>query len=299
MSESDRYRPVHPAESTVVRLRGLDHRVLRWGRADGRPVLLLHGWMDCAASFQFMVDAAPAALRDCALIAPDWRGFGDSGWAADSYYFPDYLADLDALLDRLVPDGPVALVGHSMGGIVAGLYAGIRPERVGHYVSLEGFGLPAAQPAQAPERYRRWLDQLRAGASERSFADPAALIAKLRANDPRLPADKAAWLAGELAHVEAGGARLRGDPRHKWVNPVLYRLEEAMACWRRVSARTLWLAGDEARLLKWLGESAEQFALRRACFADLDYAVVACSGHNLHHDAPAEVARRVVDFLAD
>ena len=59
------------------------------------------------------------------MLAPDWRGFGRSAApGVDSYWFPDYVADLDALLDRISPDAPVDLVGHSMGGNVVMSYAG-------------------------------------------------------------------------------------------------------------------------------------------------------------------------------
>ncbi|MBS1173205.1 MAG: putative methyl ester carboxylesterase, partial [Proteobacteria bacterium] len=83
----------------------------RWG-ADGAPRLfVLHGWMDVGASFQFVVDALEGEWQ---VIAPDWRGFGESEWTGRPYWFPDYLADLDALLARYSSDEPARLVGASM-----------------------------------------------------------------------------------------------------------------------------------------------------------------------------------------
>ena len=123
---------------------------------------LLHGWMDVSASFQFLVDALE---RDWYVIAPDWRGFGLSEWAAGGYWFLDYLGDLDVLLRLLAQDRSVNLVGHSMGGNVANLYAGVRPERVRKLALLEGFGLPrttpdrrAGAPGQMARRDRRSTD---------------------------------------------------------------------------------------------------------------------------------------------
>ncbi|MGQ5523172.1 alpha/beta fold hydrolase [Chitinimonas sp. PSY-7] len=294
---STMFVPKLPARHERVLLRGIDTHICRWGRTGGRPILLLHGWMDCAATFQFMVDAAPAELLDFELIALDWRGFGESAWAAEGYYFPDYLADLDALINWLAPALPLILVGHSMGGMVASLYAGIRPERVSHLVSLEGFGLPVTQPEQAPDRYRRWLNEVSAAVVSTPVADFSTVAARSMKFNARLTPDKAAWFATVLAEQVDGGVNYRADPRHKWVNPVLYRLEEAQACWRQVTARTLWLTGNEAKLLGWLGEDKQGLLARQQCFPHLSYVELDDCGHNMHHDAPAAVARNITDFL--
>ena len=86
---------------------------------------MLHGWMDVAASFQFVVDAF---AEDRHVLALDWRGFGASDTpAADTYFFPEYLGDLELVLDELFgrARAPIDLLGHSMGGNVAMLYAGV------------------------------------------------------------------------------------------------------------------------------------------------------------------------------
>ena len=147
-----------PSRSAFFPVRGLRYHVREWGDASAPKLFLLHGWMDVSASFQFTVDELQ---REWFVIAPDWRGFGLSEWANQGYWFPDYLADLDAILQRYSRDEPARIVGHSMGGNVANLYAGIRPERVRRLVLAEGFGLPPTTPAEAPERYGRWLAEIR------------------------------------------------------------------------------------------------------------------------------------------
>ena len=120
-----------------------------WGHAGAPKLFFLHGWMDVSASFQFLVDAFK---KDWDVYAPDWRGYGLTEWGkSDCYWFPDYLADLDFILEHFEKDKPANLIGHSLGGNVAALYAGIRPERVAKLVNLEGFGLPATRPEQAPQ----------------------------------------------------------------------------------------------------------------------------------------------------
>src|SRR5690349_21173648 len=116
------------SESLFVDVRGLRYHVRAWGE-EGAPVLfMLHGWMDVSASFQFVVDALRGDWR---VLAPDWRGYGLTDWThADSYWYPDYLGDLEALLAHFQPREPATLVAHSMGGNVACIYAGTRPQRV-------------------------------------------------------------------------------------------------------------------------------------------------------------------------
>ena len=145
--------------------------------------MLLHGWMDTGDTFQFLVDAMSDRHS---FVAPDWRGFGRTEWPADGYWFPDYFADLDALLDAWSPDAPVTLIGHSMGGNIATLYAGIRPERVRRVVCIEGFGLTRTQPEQAPGRYREWLRQLREPPEFASFPSLDAFAHLLVRRNPRL-----------------------------------------------------------------------------------------------------------------
>ena len=288
------YQPRRHARHTMLRIRGLEHRVTRWGPESSAPVLLLHGWGDCADSFQFVADEiAP----DWPLAAIDWRGFGHSDRDPGGYWFPDYYADLDEMLDRLCPAGPVRLVGHSMGGNIATVYAGIRPERVQRIVNLEGFGLPRSEPSQAPARLARWLDQLREQPEWGDYATAGALAERLMRRNPRLSADRAAFIAERWTRpLPAGGVRLRADPAHRLVSPYLYRREEMEACWRRVVAPVLLVVGGLSELAARFGTEgiAEAF---RAIIPGLRVEVLAGAGHMLHHEEPAAVARLIEDFL--
>ena len=257
-------------------------------------MLLLHGWMDVSASFQFLVDAlAP----DWDVYAPDWRGYGltDRG-GSDCYWFPDYLADLDALLDRIQPQ-PVNLVGHSLGGNVAALYAGVRPGRVAKLVNLEGFGMAPARAEEAPRRTARWLDELREQPRLRSYESFASLADRLQKSNPRLTRERAEFLARHWGQEEGGQVVLRGDPAHKIVNAMLYRLDEARACWERTAAPVLWMDASESEALERLGITPEDHAARRGAFKNLKYVTVPQAGHMLHHDQPERVARLIEEFL--
>ena len=288
------YQPRRQARQEMLRIRGIEHRLLRWGPESGDPVLFLHGWADSADSFQFIADEIAPALP---LAALDWRGFGHSEWCPGGYWFPDYYADLEVLLEQLSPARGARLVGHSMGGNIAMTYAGIRPARVSRLVNLEGFGLPRTDPSQAPERHAKWLDQLREAPEFNDYADAGDLAGRLMRRNPRLTEDRASFIAGCWTKpLPGGGVRLRADPTHRHVNPYLYRREEMESCWRRQTASVLMVFGGKSDLATRLGTEGGEAAFR-GCIPHVRAEVLADAGHMLHHEEPAAVARLIEDFL--
>jgi pimeloyl-ACP methyl ester carboxylesterase len=308
MSIPHAYRPRRPASSRTLRIRGLDYQVNVWGDASlatpERPALLmLHGWMDVGASFQFVVDALADIEGERRFIAaPDWRGFGGSASqpATDSYWFPDYLGDLDALGDALSPGAPFDLLGHSMGGNVVMGYAGVRPQRVGKLINLEGFGMPATKPQQSVKRLVQWLDELKAPQQLAPYADAPAVAARLTKNNPRLSPDKAAWLATHWGELRSDGRwHLRADPAHKRANPVLYRVDEVLATWQAITAPLLWVEGANTDMTKWWGDRypRAEFESRLAVVSDVTRVMLNDCGHMLHHDQPERLAEHLGAFL--
>jgi pimeloyl-ACP methyl ester carboxylesterase len=303
------YTERRPARSLFLPVRGLRYHVQAWGEPDRRPsgqalLVLVHGWMDVGASFQFVVDAlAQAEGFERAVVAPDWRGFGlsEAPVPCDSYWFPDYLGDLDALLDALSPDAPVDLVGHSMGGNVVMAYAGVRPQRVRRLVNLEGFGLPRTRPSQSPKRLQTWLDELKTPQALRNYASADEVAKRLQANNPLLADDKAAWLATRWARPGADGHwRILGDAAHKRTNPVLYDVEQHLEAWKLIEAPAMWIEGDRTEVSKWWGNrySKPEFHERLSVVRQVERHVLSPCGHMLHHDQPEALARLLADFLA-
>jgi pimeloyl-ACP methyl ester carboxylesterase len=287
---------VKTSESLFVDVRGLRYHVRSWGR-DGAPkVFVLHGWMDVSASFQFVVDAL---RQEWQVLAPDWRGFGLTGWSGvDSYWYPDYLGDLDRLLAHFQPEEPVNLVGHSMGGNVACIYSGVRPHRIRRLVNLEGLGMRASKPGDAPRRYLQWLDQLQVTQRFRDYASFADLAARLRERNPRLTLERADFLARHWGgEREDGRVELRSDPAHKRVNPVLYRGEEVAACLNNVSAPVLWVQGEVSDLPNRFRLRPDELSERKACIRNMSEVSIPGAGHMLHHDQPESVAHALEDFL--
>jgi pimeloyl-ACP methyl ester carboxylesterase len=295
------YEPRRVPWQEDVEVRGLRHRLTWWGERTSDPIVLLHGFLDSGATWQFLVDCLPASWT---LVAPDWRGFGDSEWVPGGYWFPDYFADLDVLLDTLVPQSRAKVIGHSMGANVAKMYGGIRPQRLRWLVNLEGLGLARTRPEEAPKRYAQWLDELRDPFKEGRYDSLAQLASVLRMRNPRLSQDASEFIAKAWSRPVTENStadaevRLRFDPRHRYVNPILYRREEAEALWARLEIPMLLVMGElsEHRTRHWADLTEAKL---HTLFRDLRIVTVPGTGHMMHHEDPECVARHIVEFERD
>ena len=297
------YKPRRQAQVLNFPIRGLRYAVRHWpvSGVARHQILMLHGWMDVSASFQFLIDHLP---DDVEVFAPDWRGYGLSEHGlSDTYWFADYLGDLDALIACLTREGhllsPIQLLGHSMGGNVACLYAGIRPKTVRALMNLEGVGMPATKPEQAPARYAQWLDELAKGKPVlRSYEDQSTVAERLVQTNPRLRPDYAIYLAAHWAvrSEEDGRWHLLADPYHKGVHPVLYRVDEVLACWRHIEAPVLWVVSEHMN--DWHAfVKNEAYQARLEHIAHRQAVQIHDAGHMLHHDQPEALARTIMQFL--
>lgn len=280
--------------SEFIHLRNRRFHVRTWGRADAPKLFMLHGWGDTSATFQFIVDALQ---REWRVIAPDWRGFGKSQWNGDTYWFPDYFADLDALLNHYSPEAPALIMAHSMGGTIASIYAGLRAERVARLVDMEGGGMPGAAYADAPGRARKWLDQIRGERSFRVYPDQTAFARRLMRDNPRLTAERAEYLAMHVTDPCDGGVRFAADPCHFWTNPFYYAVEDIKAAWRLVTAPVLWLTARDSLVLREFESGPDDYSARIACFRDVKAVMLDNAGHNMQHDQPEMVARLMEEFF--
>lgn len=285
MSISRIYEPKRVPHATQVPIRGVDYAVVEWGDKNHPLLVYLHGFADAGATFQFVVDEL---RRDWFVVAPDWRGFGRTQVTAEAFWFPDYLADLHHLLQHYSADSPARLIGHSMGGNVAGLYAGAMPDRVAALVNIEGFGLTDSAPADAPGRYREWIS-LGRDPSGFTYRDSfAALATAIRQRSPRMTEDAAEFVARQWAVAASDGrVHLRAHPAHKLPNPVLYRRAEVEACWRDVTADVLLIA---ARQSDFASPGMLTFPRQQTVWIE-------DSGHMLHFEQPRVLAHEIEEFL--
>ena len=286
--------PLVARRSARHSIRGVDYHVSEWGEPSSPLLVLLHGFGDAGSTFQFLVDELE---NDWFVIAPDWRGFGDSRMSSESYWFPDYLADLEALLAIYSPNKPANLIGHSMGGNIAGLYSGVFPERVAKFVNVEGFGLPDRDPEDAPANYRAWIEASSKAAPYRSYDSFSVLAKRILKQSPHLSENRALFVAQQwAARRQDGHIRIKADPAHKLPNPVLFRRRELEACWRRVTAQVLIVVGAESRF--WRAVMPELASDPASLpFASATVATISEAGHMIHFEQPAALAAAIEHFL--
>ena len=153
--------------------------------------------------------------------------------AHQGQWFHDYLADLDVLVQTFFPDGPMSLVGHSLGGNVASVYAGLRPEKVKRMVSIDGFGMIPMKPADFRDLLSHWIDARRKSQTQALHVRFAEMADKLVAANRRLTRDKALFLAGSMSRpLDDGGFTWQFDLVDRRSMPTMRSLEEWAACWR-------------------------------------------------------------------
>ena len=97
-----------------------------------------------------------------------------------------------------------------------------------------------------------------------------------------------------------GRWEILGDPAHKITSAQLYRLDEALAIYERITAPVLAVEADSDSLGQWWKGRYDlnKYHQRLGHVPDCRQAVVTEAGHMLHHDQPAQVARLIEDFLA-
>jgi pimeloyl-ACP methyl ester carboxylesterase len=277
-----------PISRRVPLATGLSYNVLEWDGPADHTVFLLHGFLDNAWTWQWMVEAG---LRGRAhLIAPDWRGHGDSDRVGPGgyYHFLDYLADLASLIAQ-VGRSRVSIVGHSMGGMVSAYFTGTYPERVQGLVMIEGLG--PVEGRLDPARIRRWVGEWQGTRATRSYGSLEEAAARLLQTDPELDLSRARRLAEKGTRVDSDGRlRFKHDPLHVTHGPYPFNVEAAERFWRAITAPVLLIDGGRSPQLP-------DAAARRAAFARARHVVVDGTGHSAHRHRPGEVARLVAEHL--
>ena len=280
----------------TLNVRGLSYHIQEWGDSTKPLLVLLHGWMDCGATYKFV---AEHLSEEFFLVAPDWRGFGNTEHAP-AYWFPDYFADLEKILDHYSPHHPANLVGHSMGGNIVMMYAGIHPHRVNSVLSLEALGMAPTDVSDAPEKYRRWMREITSEEPSKVYPNFDALCYSVHKGNPTLTPE----IIIELANLwgkpfgEDGAYQLKHDHAHRYANPVRYSFEDVLEIWKQVSARVGLVMAKESnfyRRFSTYGRIDEANAVLN--ISDQDYSELDQCGHMLHIEQPVKTADCIRQFF--
>lgn len=257
--------------------------------------MLLHGFMDAPGTFGDVVPALVA--RGFRVLAPHQRGFGEAEHAPKGsyYHFPDYVADLVEVLHGCDVARPFCLVGHSMGGTVATLFAGAFPERVERLVLLEGTGPLDNPPGVAPIRMRKWIEDL--GALEKKIPKPIATrddaLARLSQNHGTVPVETLRRRLDDLLEERPGGELVwRFDPLHRTLSPTPFFVATYKEFAKRIVCPVLVVDGGPS------GYQPPDEADRVASFPNVRKTSLPKAGHMMHWTAPDEVGALLVAHFA-
>ncbi len=279
----------HPVQYLDVRLFSQDHRmaymdVAPTGQPNGRTVVLFHGMNFFAAAYASTISAlSEAGFR---TIAVDRLGFGRSSKPIIDYNLHIPARNTKALLDELGID-VAAIVGHSMGGMVATRFASTYPETTSHVVMVNQIGLTDSRPGRAwtnPE------DSYRSVLTRTTYASVLARHRRYYPNgwrDEYLPLVKVQYgltLSGDWPRM----ARVRSSQqRILYEDPVVHE-------WRSIAVKALVIGGSDDRLVRDFPARARHVAeeLRNA-----ELVLFPGVGHAPHFEIPDEFHAELIRFL--
>jgi pimeloyl-ACP methyl ester carboxylesterase len=255
---------------------------------DALPVVILHGFLEQGAAWHAVAQKLADAGRT--VVAPDHRGHGRSAHiaAGQHYHFWDYVGDVQAVVDSL--GGRVDLVGHSMGGTMASLFAGSRPEAVRKLVLVEGLGPPDLEDA-AVSLGRQFLDARRSLTAHPVMATTRDAAGRMQRFNPRLDDETSLRLAERTTHPVEGGVTWSWDTRHRARNPYPFQSRLFVRFLSAITADVLLVDGADSAYAKATDPA------RREALSQARLVIVPGAGHLLHHDQPRALANVIQDFL--
>lgn len=266
----------------ALTLNGLRFHYRDWGARSSPALVALHGFTGHARTWDTLARAVCGRYR---VLALDQRGHGESEWAHD--YAPGRrVEDLEAFQAALGLDDFV-LLGLSMGGRCAFMYAGQHPEKLRKLVIVD-IG-PVSEAAGG--------HRIASGVRDRDvFDDPEEAVAQMRAANKRAP-------EGELRHRALNNLMQRADRKWTWRYDAALRSPDrplaappdVEALWdslRRISCPTLLIRGAESDVL---GRATA--ARMVATIPDCQLVEVPDSGHSVPLDNPSGFVEAVLRFL--
>jgi len=253
-------------------------------------VIALHGWLDNAHSYIPMLQNAQLNQRWYCL---DFPGHGLSDWRSSDahYYFIDYIDDVYKFIESLDVT-KVHLVGHSMGAMVAGVFASCFPEKVASVNFVEGIGCVTTNSNEVSGQLRKAiLNRARVNSKgPRAFDSIAHIIsARLASGDLEYP--QAELLMKRNSYEKAGKWYLTTDPKLK--NHSGFRFDEAqcIATIKQINAPCQLLLGDKG--YPFVRDNLEAYG---KYYKELKIHEIP-GGHHCHMQSPALTLEHIHAFI--
>lgn len=295
-SEPDR-QPAAMRER-FFRANGIQVCLCEWGPADGDIVVCVHGTRDHGASWEGVAAGLDGA--GYRIAAPDLRGHGlsDHGDAARPYLLYDFVADLEETA-RHLGDRRFVLVGHSLGAIIATLYAAVYPRRVEKLILVEPPLSPMAQQSQSfAEQMAAHLTAAAGAPRHAPMPGVNAAAERLSQLTPSFSAETALRRAHRLTRPKGDGVEWRWDARFDaqgQVNSMFAGLDRSqfLSMLARIPASVSIVYGDSSGWISPPEKAAIQAARPEVV------PVVLPGGHSVHLDAPSALARIVREIITN
>jgi pimeloyl-ACP methyl ester carboxylesterase len=263
---------------------------------DGKPALLLiHGGLDHARNWDWV---ARSLREDYHVYALDLRGHGNSAWAPGAMYtIGEHVLDVSAFAD-VINEFPVSIIGHSLGGIISLMYAGVYPERVKKLVSIEGFGLPPAHRVHRPasQRLRDWIETIRKTEQRepRTYPNLDAAVARMKEANPHLSDEVARHLTLHGTNWNADKSLIwKFDNYARGFPPYGHNYEELQEIAGQIQCPVLLFWGLES----WMPDPEADG--RITSIRDYKLIKVPGAGHWVHHDKLDVFLEETKRFLRD
>ena len=275
---------------TVLDARGMKICLCSWGPADGPLVLCLHGILEQGAAWSEV--AIRLAQKGYHVIAPDFRGHGRSAHVGkgSSYNLLDLLGDIDAIVEKLA-DRAFTLVGHSLGSVVAAIFASIRPQKVRDLVLVETILPSDGNTEETAQQLATHLDYLANVPQHPVFPNVEAAADRLRQATPALSPSLAMLLAKRITEPCPGGVRWRWAPLLRTRAGIGFNgigKSKYLGLLKRITVPITLVYGELSNFNRQEDLAQQQKAMPKA------RRVTLTGGHNLHLEVPSDLARIIV-----
>ncbi len=290
----------HPAREYDIDSHGVRLAIHEWGDADAPPLLLVHGGMDFARTFD--VFAPMLARGGWRVVGWDQRGHGDSGHA-HLYSWDADMRDSLSVFDHVSPRRPVPVVAHSKGAALMTQLADAQPFRFTHLASLDGIPFTRRMPDIAEHERSKmladelsgWLDHRRRTATSQRRPGTIDELAERRGRmNPRLSTDWLRRLVTVGGFESDDGWRWKIDPSMRFGGFGPWRPEWTLIRLPGLPMPFLGLLASVDEVMAW-GTPVDK--VRPYMPVNGRCEVLADTGHFVHIERPDQVCEMVLEFL--